>query len=249
MRRRATAAVLGLVAAAALAAPALTAGGYEDPKLQYAEYTLTEREPGAPTGQSFSVDYVNPSDPAAKPPPVRRVVTILPRGARFDTGALAHCEASDAALMAEGPDACPPESKITDGIATVDTGFPEPGRYVTADIAFFNNDHELINLNTVRGSGARTVIRATVEGRRVTTDAPMLPGTPPDGGAIDTAVVNDPVIVNEVDGELRSYITTPRVCRGRKDDPHWTTRVEFTYDGDVTETVNTHTPCVRKAKR
>ena len=41
------------------------------------------------------------------------------------------------------------------------------------------------------------------------------------------------------------YITTPRVCRGKKSDPHWTTRVSFTYADGVTQTVPSHTPCKR----
>ena len=76
---------------------------------------------------------------------------------------------------------------------TVDTGMPGPGRIVTADTEFFNNaedpDGEFIYLNTVRGTSARTVIRADVTERTTITNAGMLPGTPPDGGAIDTVDV------------------------------------------------------------
>ena len=245
MRARA-AATGALLASLALAAFAPAA---DDASRQTATFVLTNERPGAPSGQDLSIDYVNPDDPDAKPPAVRRVVTILPRGSRIDTGALARCKASDEELMLSGGAACPPDSHLTEGVVTVDTGFPGPGRFVTADVSFFNNDHELIYVNTIRDSEARTVLRAEVTRRRIITEAPMLPGTPPDGGAIDTVVVNDPRIVNVIEGEQRSYITTPKRCRGRKSDPHWTTRVEFTYSDGVTQTVPTHTPCRKPRPR
>ena len=53
---------------------------------------------------------------------------------------------------------------------TVDTGVPGPGRIVTADTEFFNNaedpEGEFIYLNTIRDTGARTVLRADVTERR-----------------------------------------------------------------------------------
>ena len=172
------------------------------------------------------------------------MTTVLPRGARFDTSVPAACTASDAELTAEGGAACPAGSAIGGGVITVDTGLPGDGRIVTADVEFFNNTDEFIYVNTVRGTSARTIIRATVEGRRTVTDAGMLPGTPPDGGAIDTVEIAVENASATVDGVARNYITTPKRCRGRKDDPHWTTRVVFTYADGVTQTVPTHTPCI-----
>jgi hypothetical protein len=217
---------------------ALAAGDYDR---QTSSYMLTETRPSSPTSEHFEFDYVNPDDPDAKPPAVRKVVTILPRGARYDTSAPELCTATDAELIARGGSACPPGSAIGGGVVTVDTGFPGDQRIVTADVEFFNNADEFIYVNTVRGSEARTIIRAEVTGRRTITDAGMLPGTPPDGGAIDTVDIH----VDNVTRDGRNYITTPGVCRGRKDDPHWTTRVAFTYGDGVTQTVPTHTPCDR----
>ena len=34
---------------------------------------MTQTQPASPTGEHFVFDYVNPDDPAAKPPAVRRV--------------------------------------------------------------------------------------------------------------------------------------------------------------------------------
>jgi hypothetical protein len=232
-----------LAGLAAIAGSALAhAAGDRD--RQTVDYTLTEQRPGRGASQHLVIDYVNPADPDAKPPAVRKVTTILPRGAHYDTSAPGICTASDAVLMSQGGGACPPESAIGGGVITVDTGLPGDGRIVTADTEFFNNTDEFIYVNTVRGTEARTIIRAEVEGRRTTTQADMLPGTPPDGGAIDTVDIH----VENVSSGGRNYITTPPVCRGRKGDRHWTARVQFTYADDVTQTVPTHTPCRGRAK-
>ena len=214
-----------------------------DSPYQASSYTLSEKRPARATAEHFKFDYVNPDDPEAKPPAVKKVVTILPPGARYDATVPGSCTASDEELTAQGAAACPADSAIGGGVITVDTGFPGAARTITADAEFFNNGDEFIFLNTVRGSGARTVIRAEVRGRRLITEAGMLPGTPPDGGAIDTVDVTVENVSREVDGEARHYITTPKRCRGRKSDPHWTTRVEFTYADGVSQTVPTHTPC------
>ena len=233
--------LLAGVAALLGAALAQAAGDYDR---QAADYQLTQPKPNKATSEHFVFDYVNPDDPNAKPPAVRKVVTILPRGAHYDTSAPEACSASDAELMAQGGAACPPGSAIGGGVITVDTGAPGDARIVTADVEFFNNTDQFIYVNTVRGSGARTIIRAAVEKDRTITNADMLPGTPPDGGAIDTVDIH----VDNVSSGDRNYITTPSVCRGRRSDPHWTTRVQFTYADGVTQTVPSHTPCKRTAK-
>jgi hypothetical protein len=238
--RRALTILCGLTLA--LASGAVAAPGPSD--RQSSSYTLSEERPGHGSSERFVFDYRNPDDPEAKPPAVRRVVTVLPRGARYDTTAPEQCTAGDPELMAQGGAACPPGSAIGGGVVTVDTGAPGDARIVTADVEFFNNAGEFIYVNTVRGTEARTIIRAAVTKRKTITDAGMLPGTPPDGGSIDTVDLT----VENVAAGSRDYITTPPVCRGRKTDPHWTTRVRFTYADEVTQVVPTHTPCRRAAK-
>jgi len=207
---------------------------------QEAHYTLGQQRPDRGTSEHFVFDYQNPDDPAAKPPAVRKVVTVLPQGARYDPSIPGSCTASDAELMAVGAQACPENSAIGGGVVTVDTGFPGPARIVTADVEFFNNasdpNGEFIYLNTVRGSEARTVIRADVRRRRTITEAPMLPGTPPDGGAIDTVDLT----VAAVHSDAGNYITTPRRCPPQG---FWVTKVRFTYADGVTQTVPDHSPC------
>jgi len=231
-------AVLAVLAGVALAAE----GPY-----QTSEYTLGQQRADRPTGEHFQFDYVNPEDADAKPPAVKKVVTILPKGARYDASVPGSCPASDEELMLQGAAACPEDSRIGGGVITVDTGVPGPGRFVTADTEFFNNaedpEGEFIYLNTVRDTSARTVIRADVTRRRTLTDAGMLPGTPPDGGAIDTVDVEVLKIARRIDGERRAYITTPPRCRRSRT---WFARVRFIYDGDYSQTVATPNTCKRR---
>jgi hypothetical protein len=236
-------ALLIVAVLAAFAGIALAAEG----PYQTSDYTLSQKRVARPTGEHFVFDYVNPDDPEAKPPAVKKVVTILPKGAKYDASIPGSCTASDAELMAQGAAACPEDSRIGGGVITVDTGVPGPQRIVTADTEFFNNaedpEGEFIYLNTVRGSDARTVLRADVTRRRTVTTAPMLPGTPPDGGAIDTVDVEVLKVARRIDGERRAYITTPRRCRKSRT---WFARVRFTYDDDYSQTVATPNACKRR---
>jgi hypothetical protein len=238
------------VAGAAFAAASGIASAVDGSR-QSASYTLDSKRPNAGTGERFVFDYVNPDDPESKPPAVTRVVTTLPRGSRYDVSVPGSCTASDEELQLQGAAACPADSAIGGGVVTVDTGLPGPARIVTADVEFFNNAEdpggEFIYLNTVRGSAARTVMRADVDGRKTITQAPLLPGTPPDGGAIDTVDLRVSKISRVIDGVRRHYITTPRRCPKSRT---WMTQVSFTYgDGaDYTQVVPTATPCRRKAK-
>jgi hypothetical protein len=217
---------------------------------QTARYALTTMLPNHSTAERFQFDYVNPDDPAGKPPAVRRVVTILPHGASYDTSVPGSCTAGDDELILRGSQACPPDSAIGGGVVTVDTGMPGEERIVTADVEFFNNaqdpDGEFIYLNRVRGSGVRTVIRADVTQRRTITEVGTLPGTPPDGGAIDTVDVEVADVSRVVDGKRRNYITTPRRCpRGGR----WIARVSFVYEDGVTQTVPAANRCKRHSPR
>lgn len=235
--------ILGI---AALAAAATAAAGDDSASRQYATYTLIENRPGKLTAERFLFDYANPDDPEAKPPPVRRVVTKLPRGGRFDTSAPGLCKASDTELIAQGATACPAESAIGGGVVTVDTGLPGPGRIVDADVEFFNDEHSFIYLNTVRGTGARTVIRADVTRRKTITEVDELPGAPPDGGAIDTVDLTVAAVASERNGVMHNYITTPRRCPR---DGTWTTRVKFFYGDGERQMAKTDTPCKGKRTR
>jgi hypothetical protein len=241
--RVATVGALSALLAAGLIA---TSHGAVSGSYQGAKFILDQRKPARPSGEVIDIDYVNPYDAAAKPPPVRRVVTTLPPGARIDTSVPDLCPASDAELMLSGEAACPAGSKVAEGEATVDTGLPGPARIVEVEVDQFNNAGELIFLNTAKGTSLRTVFRAKVTARQTVTDAPMLPGTPPDGGAIDTVHLKTFRIVKGQRRARRAYITTPRRCPKSR---RWVTSIAFTYDGGVTQTVQSESPCKRKKKR
>ena len=240
MRQRALtiAALAGLCAVG----PATVAISGGEGSRQSSSYTLAQKKPGKSTSERFVFDYVNPDDAGAKPPAVRRVITVLPLKARYDTSAPALCTASDAELMAQGGSACPPGSALGGGTITADTGFEGPGRIIETDVELFNNTDEFIYLITIRGSGARLVIRAEVTRRKTITEAGMLPGTPPDGAAVDQVDVTVNSVSRVSDGERHNYITTPPHCPRRG---YWVTAVRFVYADGAGQTVKNRVRCQR----
>jgi hypothetical protein len=233
-----------LLGAAALtlcsAAPTAPAHNAQELAYQDAAFLFDERHPNQSSGTTVDIDYRNPLDPAAKPPAVRRVVLVAARGARWDTSVPARCRASDAELVARGEAACPAASRVGKGTLTIDSGLAGPLRFIHARVTFFNNTRQLIYLTTVEGLALRTVIRASVRGRRIVTDVPMLPGSPPDGGAIDVVHTRDPRVT--VRRGQRAYFTTPARCpRTRR----WTNRITFTYADGTTQSTTSRTPCSR----
>jgi len=236
-----TAGVLALLASAA--GGATSAGGATvDSKRDYqtASLRFIGSTPGRPSGYRVWIDYANPDDPEAKPPSVRKVAEIFPRGTRIDTGAPRRCAASDAELMLRGRSACPPRSIVGTGFIRLDTGVPGPGRYLREDVTFLNNTKQLIYLTKDRATGARTVVRAQVRGNRVVTEAPLLPGAAPDGTAIDVVRGNFPKLVRMRDGHRRAYVTTPEHCYARG---YWVTRLRFAYHDGTTQTETTRSRC------
>ena len=213
---------------------------------QTAKATFVEQRPGVPTALTFSADYVNPDDPTGKPPAVRTVVETLARDARFDTSVPRQCTATDAQLVAMGASACPAESKVGSGFIRIDTGFPGPNRFIPVDVTFLNNADQLIFLNTSRDTGTRVVSRAPIQGGRLTSNAPPLPGTPPDGGAVDVVQTRFERISRVIEGVRRGYVTTPSVCPA---DGAWTNTLSFTYADGVTQTVVSPSPCQPAAAR
>jgi hypothetical protein len=238
-------AAVGAVCAAVAFSGVAPAHG-ETGSRQSAKVVFVDPHPGVPSGLAFDVDYVNPNDPNGKPPAVRTVFETLAADARFDTAVPALCGASDAELMALGESACPPASKVGTGYLRIDTGFPEPNRFFDVDVTFLNNTNQLIFLSRERKTGLRVVSRAPIQGSHLTSTAPTLPGTPPDGGAIDVVHTRFDAIAREVGGARRGYITTPSACpRGGA----WTNTLAFTYADGVTQTVASQSPCAGAGPR
>lgn len=205
---------------------------------QTASALFDSQIPGSSTGLTQAIDYVNPDDPEAKPPAVETVVISLPEGSRIDTSVPPQCEAPDPALIAQGAAACPEESIVGGGEVDLDTGIPGPGRIVRNQVDLINNADELIFLLTEEQSGGRTVTRAAVGERTVTTETPPIPGGPPDGfTAIKRVRLQMPAF--SADGE--GYLTTPPSCPA---DGSWTATGEFTYRDGVTQLTSSASPCV-----
>ena len=230
------------VALVGVQASGVVAGSAEG-RYQTASLVFGEATPRRPTGYRVRIDYMNPNNRRAKPPSVRRVVEVFARGTRVDTGAPARCRATDAELMLRGRAACPRGSVVGAGFIRVDTGAPGPGRYLNEDVTFLNNTHQLIYLTSDRATGARTVVRARVRDRRVVSQVPLLPGTPPDGAAIDLVRAYFPKLVRMHDGRRRAYVTTPAHCPARG---YWVNRVRFAYDDGTVQVERTANPCSRR---
>jgi len=215
------------------AAPA-AAGG--DRQVATAEFS--RMAPGVSTGLEIEIDYMNPGDAEGKPPAVREIVLKLARPSRIDTGALPACEADNATLQASGAAACP-DSQLGGGEVVLDTGFPEPLRFLTNDLTLLNATGEVIFLFQEQTSGARLASRAIIDGDTITSTAPLLPGTPPDGAAVDT--------VSETfeHAATTGYLITPGRCPGRG---YWRNRLRFTYDDGTVQRVLTPSPCRRRPR-
>lgn len=108
--------------------------------------------PARPTGLRLHILYKAAGSPTAKPSPIRRLLIELPSGTRFDGAARARCLASDAELMALGPAACPPGSRVGSGTLTVDTGFGPPIDPFATDATLFNTGEGFVEVVTQQGT-------------------------------------------------------------------------------------------------
>lgn len=247
-RRRLPSAVLASVVFAtallAAGAGAGAAGQYApgEGSRQSASVDFTSKRPASSSGLAIDIDYVNPNDPEAKPPAVREIFIRLAKGARVDTSVPPLCEAGDQELIAQGESACPAESKVGEGFLRIDTGFPGPLRMLKEDVTFLNAADEIIFLTQDRATGARLASHATVLRRRLRSTAPTLPGSPPDGAAID--VVRERLDAFSSDG--RHYITTPRHCPA---EGYWQHKARFTYADGVSQLVVSRSPCAEPRPR
>jgi len=223
---------LGVVATA-LAAPAAAAADHAS--VDYTD-TFSARTPGAAAGRTFTADFFNTADRAAKPPPLTHVHVLLPEGARFNTNAVRQCTATDAQVTAQGAAACEEGSRIGQGVIVVDTGFPEPERMLTSDFTLFNARDALILMAEERKNGARVVVRGVIRERTFDLDVPPLPGAPPDGGSNRHEVIT----VNPSTGPGGSFLTTPPDCPA---DGAWVLSTTWTFRGGEQVTRESRSPC------
>jgi hypothetical protein len=231
-----------MATAIALGVLAAQAGAVSEPQRQTYRDVFTTDVPGASTGRTYEIHWVNPEDPEGKPPAFSHLHIELAEGARFDTSAVPYCESSDAELMASGASACPAASKVAYDETLLDSGAEGPARYFTTDIEFLNNRDELIVLATVRENGARVVLRGKVGENTIDLDVPMLPGTPPDGAAAKRQLGWWDPHSSVRDGSQLNYLTTPPTC---PESGFWVNRATYTYRDGVEQTVASPSPCRR----
>ena len=223
------------IALSLVAAPALGQTGSR----QTATLTFEEERPARTSGVRLAVDYVNPSDPAAKPYAVQRVVIALAPGTTIDTSVPAICAASNGELTANGPSACPAASRVGGGEIDLDSGAPGPARTLPFDVTLLNNRGELILLLESKGEPrTRVVTRAPIEGSTITSEPSPVPGGPPDGF---TAIKRVRLKLDPIAAGGRSYVATPATCPPER---AWTSTVTFSYRADgVSQTVSATSPC------
>lgn len=232
-----------VVAAAAMSylafpTPAVAQG---EPRQSYTD-TFTTKKPATSAGRVATIDFFDPENPEGKPNAISRILVQLHPGSRFDTSAVPRCSAPDAELTARGPGACPGGSKVGEAEILVDTGFPEPGRFLPTDFTILNGDQELIFVGEERQSGGRLVIRGEVRGNVLDIPVPLLPGTPPDGAA----PTSEKDVFFERSGSQGGgggFLTTPPACPAGG---AWTNRVTYFYRDGVVQTATSASPCIRR---
>lgn len=232
-----TAGIMAVVAATATAIAAAVAPGAQAGVRADYKQMFTTPIAGTSTGVDTQILYKHPSDPDAKPIPVRREVFTFPAGTTYDESVVPDCTASDLELLVLGTSACPPDSWTGGGQGdTMMTGFPGAGE-TALDLDGWDNGGELVLLGGPHDVPLRQVVRARREGQVVTVNAPRSPGGPPDGESALRRIHN--VFPARSLGE-RAYMRTPPTC---PQSGVWTFRAQFTFaDGAVEEDESTM-PC------
>jgi len=196
--------------------------------------------------------YHAAGDPSADPPYMRRMLFSTP-GMRLDTSVPDKCTATDAELSVNGPDACPPGSKIASGTTDAKFFMPLTHAFVfdqsTHEMQIFNNTNEQILLVKAVGWA---VVRGTIHpDNTIDFSSPTCFPSPPAGqpcldddllqlGSTSTM----PEYTRTIDGQLRAYATTPPTCPSSG---HWETTVTFWWADGATDDVVTMQPCVAPA--
>ena len=194
-------------------------------------------EPASATGLKFRVQYKNPDDPEAKPPPVTAATFRLPRGMRIDTGAVPRCDATDQEIRALGRDACPAATRIGSGRLVARTGVPGSDE-VRTDVVAYNGDEQIIEVVFFEGTNAVAGIdRLTIERNVLTAHPPATPGGPPDGRtAVQRIFLQVPLRVG-AGGD--PYVRTPRRCRSGR----WKASGHYAFADGGETTVRSRTRC------
>jgi hypothetical protein len=172
---------------------------------------------------------------------LRSLVLDLPRGARFNGGAVPACHATDQQIDLLGPAACPRASEV--GTGTIQVAIGSPLDPETADVTIFNWGGGTVEILTVPGTNVTLTIdrgNFTAPGE-LTNHPPRGPGGPPD---FETSVSEaDFTYFNN-----RGFITTPPSCPSTH---RWVSRIRYSTADGRSYRATSATPCVipRRAQR
>ncbi len=226
-----------IVAVVAAAAAVLTPGAQAGDRADYKQM-FTTSVPGTPTGTDTQILYKNPSDPNAKPIPVRREVFTFPAGTTHDESVVPDCNASDVEIMLFGKSACPPESWVGGDLGdTMMTGFPGAGESAL-DVDGWDDAGDTVLFGRDHASGIGFVTRARREGRVITVEVPRSPGGPPDGQSALRRVHH---VFPARSLGTRAHLRTPPTCPRRG---VWTFKAHFTFADGVVEEDVYRMPCM-----
>ena len=190
------------------------------------DMTYLSKVPGASSGQVPVMSWSDPGAPNGVPKVIKRIEMTFARGTHFDTSALKRCRATDAALKAKGPSACPASSKLGAGHTT---GVFSSGDELVTDVTLFNARGQIIVVVQV-GAAVVTEFRDRVAGRQITIDPVLPPGV-----ALEHLKLRIP--------RHSTYQRNPPTC---PKSGKWTTVAKYTYVDGSTETHRDSTPCRRR---
>lgn len=239
---RATArAITGLLAATAAALPAQAGAEPASGPHGTIDQQLTTTEPSSPSGSHFTGRYHAANDPEGDPPYMRRMTFYPHPGTRYDTSVPKRCRATDAELQVRGPSACPPGSRIGGGTGTAKA----MGQVNTVKIDVFNNTGQIVMVISTPGVYTVSRGRFGADGSQTFESPTCYPNVSVAGCPVDNALqtgsdVSFAPYVRTVDGEKRSYLTTPPAC---PETGYWETPVRFWWADGSGETIVTRQPC------
>jgi hypothetical protein len=198
------------------------------------ELGLATRAPASTTTLTLYIVYRDPANPQGKPSPIRHLRIDLPPAASINVGSVPRCTASDQQIMAEGPGACPPASRVGSGTLTAISGFGPPIDPFLTDVSIFNSGQGWIEVVQDHQSQATLATdRIQINGSTLTGNPPSIPGGPPDG---QTAVRTIDFTFPASSG----YVTTPSSCPQKG---AWTSTAAFTFADGTTQNVQSVAPC------
>lgn len=239
MLRRVTCGAVVAAAAGLAATPAAAWGLPATGERATVDVILTTTKPGTATGVTYRSQIRHPTDPAAEPIALRRLIVGTPAGGVVDTGLPERCTASDEELRMRGEGVCPPGSIVGTGFAELAVTGLGRQRF---DTTAFNETGQQVE--TVRqGRTVSAVVRGyfTAEGLDALIPTCITGGQPPQGCPDDQARLRASELITPViERDGRAYFRTPPTCppSGR-----WSSPVVLVYADGVTERLFPEQPC------